>query len=190
MRATNGAGRQFATPSRPTLRGSSGLCLALLSGRGEDDDWLPEPDTQPDFSPARANNLTLSMESNRELLLTPDADFAALPESRWTSLLADAPTVAREMLTGGLDERPDATVVIQNVAAIMAGALRAHSASLVSEGISGLAQIWTVGDSDAMYPTRTPDFEASLWEITATELYALGGLAMIWERWSEARELV
>lgn len=129
------------------------------------------------------------MESNRDILLTPGAPVDRLPESRLSSLLSEAPAIAAEMLHGGADERPDAHVVIQNISAIMAEALHDHDTELFGEGLTSLGEIWRLGDAHAMYPTRTPDFEASLWELIATELYALGGLAVKLERWAELKEL-
>ena len=41
-----------------------------------------------------------------------------------------------------------------------------------------------------MYPNKTPDFEASLWEGITTELYALGALALRLGRYAEMRAIV
>lgn len=129
------------------------------------------------------------MQSNRDILLAPRPPLHELSVSRLSSLLSEAPAVAAEMLGGTAEERPDAHIVIQNASAITASALRDHNAQLFAEGVSSLSGIWTVGDAQAMYPTRTPDFEASLWELLAVELYALGGLAIKGERWAEIRIL-
>jgi hypothetical protein len=40
-----------------------------------------------------------------------------------------------------------------------------------------------------MYPLRTADFEASLWERIAIELYPLGALSIVNERFAMTREL-
>jgi hypothetical protein len=129
------------------------------------------------------------MESNRDILLNPSAALDDLPGSRLSSLLSDAPPLAEEMLRGAADERPDAHIVIQNVSAIASRALHEHNAELFSEAIASLREIWKVGNPRAMYPTTTPAFEASLWELIAAELYALGGLAVSLERWAAVHEL-
>jgi hypothetical protein len=131
--------------------------------------------------------------SNKELLLDPQMDNAALealPASRLLSLVADAPGVAAPMLAGDIDDQIDAQIVFKNVARVMAVALKQHDISLFSAGIESLEKIWSAGEYEALYPVRTPDFEASLWENLGVDLYALGGLAVSGERWQEVRELV
>jgi hypothetical protein len=129
------------------------------------------------------------MGSNRDILLNPNAALDELPESRLSSLLTDAPGVATEMLGAAAEERPDAHIVIQNISAIAGRALHDHNTRLCSEAIRSLAEIWKVGGAAAMYPTTTPAFEASLWELIVIELYALGGLAVSLERWAAVHEL-
>jgi hypothetical protein len=132
--------------------------------------------------------------SNEDILLDPRTGVGegldALPSSRLASLLSDAPPITKRLLAGGADESIDALGVIRAVTAIMAKALQDHDANLFSAGVQNMATIWSFGDPNAMYPIRTPDLEASLWERLGTALYALGGLAVRHERWKEMRELI
>lgn len=132
-------------------------------------------------------------DTNRDLLLEPTTgDGTAvdnLPTTRLDSLLADAPAVAKELLAGDVSDQADATLVLRSVAATMGRAVRDHDPARFNAGISAFAKIWRLGNPKAMYPIRTPDFEASLWERIVIELYALGALALLHERYAEAREL-
>jgi hypothetical protein len=131
--------------------------------------------------------------SNKDLLLDPQLTNAALeslPASRRISLVAEAPDVVAPMLAGDIDDRADAQIVVTNVARIMAVALRQHDLPLFVKGIESLKTIWSTGQYEALYPVRPPDFEASLWENLGINLYALGALAVVEERWLELRELV
>ncbi len=129
--------------------------------------------------------------TNRDLLLNPATSktLESVSRTRLVSLVADGPPLARELLSGGVDDRIDAQIVFSNLIAIMGHALREHDDELFSKGIAALASIWDLGDRMAMYPTITPDREASLWESLTIGLYALGGLAMRHERWAQIREV-
>jgi hypothetical protein len=130
--------------------------------------------------------------SNDDLLLNPSLkrnDFDSFSSTKRGSLLADAPALAARMLHGEVDDRIDASIIFNNVAQIMAIALRHHDAALFRQGVEGLVEIWKEGNFKALYPLTPPDFEASLWENLGINLYVLGGLAVASERWSEIREL-
>lgn len=101
----------------------------------------------------------------------------------------EGPALARELLTGEGEDRPDGQVVVDSLTAVMAEALRRDEADLLAGGVSALIKIWELGEREAMYPTVTPDFEASLWETILLTLYALGGLAVANGQWAAAREL-
>jgi hypothetical protein len=136
---------------------------------------------------------TLMDAPNKELLLNPrleNAALEALPASRLLSLVADAPDVVAPMLAGDIDDQADAQIAFTNVARAMALALKHHDSPLFVTGIESLETIWSSGQYEALYPVRTPDFEASLWENLGINLYALGGLAVAGERWLELGELV
>jgi hypothetical protein len=129
--------------------------------------------------------------SNRDILLNPAtaATLESFSRTRLASLVADSPPLARTLLSGDVDDRIDAQIVFNNLIAIMGHALREHDDERFSEGIAALASIWDLGDRVAMYPTITPDREASLWESLTIGLYALGGVALGHERWAQIREL-
>ena len=71
----------------------------------------------------------------------------------------------------------------------MVEALRRRTGHVFSRGIVTLRELWEIGSPDAMMVNVTPDFEASLWESLGIELYAIGGLAVLWGLWAQAREL-
>lgn len=129
--------------------------------------------------------------TNRDVLLDPGTSdiLGSVSRSRLVSLAADSPTLARELLSGDVGERIDAQIVFNNLIAIMGHALREHDDGLFSKGVAALVSIWDLGDRMAMYPTITPDHEASLWEALTIGLYALGSLAVRLERWAQIREL-
>jgi hypothetical protein len=133
------------------------------------------------------------MERTNEHILTDPtlatSELEALAATRLASLLADAPKVAAGILTGEVEERGDAEIVIKNVARVMDIALRNHDDSLFSQGVGSLVEMWTEGDFKALLPIRPPEFEASLWENLAINLYALGGLAVSGGQWPQVREL-
>ena len=130
--------------------------------------------------------------SNDDLLLSPDLkrdELVALPSTRRESLLVGAPALAGRLLEGEVDDRIDASIIFNNIAQIMALGLREHDEAMFRKGVDALVQIWKQGSFEALYPTTPPDFEASLWENLGINLYALGGLAVMSERWKEVREL-
>lgn len=132
--------------------------------------------------------------TNSDILLDParatEAGFDDFQPTRLSSLLSDAPAVAQELArSADATERPDAQIVYRNISAILARAIRDHDSGLFSEGIAAVREFWEMGDRTAMYPLRTPDFEASLWEVLTVELYALGGLGVCEGRWAEVREI-
>src|SRR4051794_11391751 len=106
--------------------------------------------------------------TNEEILLDPkiaDAvqDLGSYADSRLASILTDAPRIAADLLANP-DDSSEALLVYRGVGSVMAEAIRRHNSNLFREGIDGLRAIWELGDRAAMYPLKTPDFEASLWE--------------------------
>ncbi len=128
-------------------------------------------------------------DTNRELLVDPKlgASIAsgALPVTRLSSMLSEAPRLAGELLPGGGDDQSDLLTLVESVSAIASYALLSHDAQLFAEAVATFAEIWRLGNRDAMLPLVTPDPEASLWENLAIHLYALGGLAVRVERWED-----
>lgn len=130
--------------------------------------------------------------TNDDLLLDDALASAAiegLPPARMTSLVSDAPRLAADLLGGDIEDQADASIIINNIAQIMAIGLQHHDTALFSNGIEALVEIWKQGSYEALYPLQPPNFEASLWERLGITLYALGGLAVAGERWEEVREL-
>jgi hypothetical protein len=132
--------------------------------------------------------------SNHDILVDPATEdresLDGIVNTRLASLLDDAPSVARSLLDGEVENRIDALAVIKNVSAITAKAIRDHNEPLFTQGIETLEAIWRVGNPDAMLPVTTPAREASLWESITLELYALGGLLVRYERWHHLPSLV
>jgi hypothetical protein len=131
-------------------------------------------------------------ESDKDILLDPrlsSGALEALPGDRLLSLVEAAPDVVAPLLAGDISDRADAQIAFTNVARVMALALKHHDSALFAKGVEALTRIWSTGDYKALYPLRTPDFEASLWENLGINLYALGALAVTRERWPEVREL-
>jgi hypothetical protein len=128
-------------------------------------------------------------ESNRDVLLDPHRRFADLPATRLASLLEDGPAVLESVLAGPPEERADGGLVIANLGTVTAEALRRHDEPLFDAGLSAFSDCWKLGQPEAMYPLRTPDFEASLWESIVLQLYALGAVAVEEERWAAIRPL-
>ena len=132
-------------------------------------------------------------DSNRDILLDARSDardrFADIPASQLESLVGTAPELLREMLACPPEERVDGGLVIVSLGAAVAQALRRHDAPLFERGLEAFADCWRLGSPDAMYPLRTPDFEASLWESVVLQLYALGAVAVEEERWEATRQL-
>jgi len=132
-------------------------------------------------------------ESNRDILLDPHSgtreELTSFPQTRLSSVVADASQVVAELLAGAGDDQADALLVLSTVGAVGAVGLARHDRQLVSDAISSMVEIWGLGDPRAMRPNRTPDREATLWENLAINLYALGALAVEEERWPELREL-
>lgn len=130
--------------------------------------------------------------SNRDLLLDPAVGkregLPSLSSLQLASMLDEAPALAQEMLVDP-DEQTDALLVYRAVSAVLAESLLRADAPLFSRGVSRLLAIYRLGDFSADLRTRTPDFEASLWESIAIELFALGGLAVAREMWPQVREL-
>lgn len=146
-------------------------------------------------SGAHSRTLTTVMvmdQSNDDLLLNPSLlrdDLSALPSTRRESLLVDAPALAGRLLASEADDRIDASIIFNSIAKIMALGLREHDEAIFGKGVAALVEIWKEGSFEALYPTTPPDFEASLWENLGINLYALGGLAVVGERWGRVREL-
>lgn len=131
-------------------------------------------------------------KGNNDLLLLPrlkPEELGNLPPSHRSSLLSDAPSLAARLLGADIGERPDASIVINNVSQIAATALQQHEAALFSNGVEALVGIWKEGNYEALYPVEPPNFEASLWEGLGVNLYALGGFTVFAERWLELRQL-
>jgi len=128
---------------------------------------------------------------NRETLLDPATARRVrdLRRDQLAGLISASHGVAQEQLAGTAEDRVDAQVVVQNLVAIIDHAMVASDDELFTAGIEAARQIWDIGDRAAMYRSRTPDFEASLWEGLAIELYALGGIAVRHERWAQLRTL-
>jgi hypothetical protein len=103
--------------------------------------------------------------------------------------LEQAPRIAERTLNGDPDEQLDAVLVYRSVAAIMVEALRRRVDHVFSRGAVTLAELWEIGNRDAMLFNVTPDFEATLWESIGILLYAVGALAVHWELWPQVREI-
>jgi len=130
------------------------------------------------------------VSSNKDLLLNPDtASSLDSLASRLPGLVADSFPVARDQLAGDIDDQIDAQIVIRNLMGIIGRAILLSDRQLFDGGIQAAVAIWDLGDRAAMYSTRTPSFEASLWEGMGVELYTLGGLAVRYEKWAELRAL-
>jgi hypothetical protein len=139
-----------------------------------------------------ATKVTAMDQSNDDLLLNASLkrdDVVALSSTSRESLLVDAPTLAARLLEGEADDRIDASIIFNNIAQVMALALRDHDEAMFRKGVGAFVEIWKQGSFEALYPITPPDFEASLWENLGIDLYALGGLAVMSERWGEVREL-
>ena len=129
--------------------------------------------------------------SSHNILLDPStaAHLDRFSRDELVGVTVESSAIASEQLAGTGEDRVDVQVVIRNLFAIIGHATVGRDTELFTQGIEAAVQIWDLGDRSAMYSTRTPDFEASLWEGLAIELYALGGLAVQHECWAELRTL-
>jgi len=118
------------------------------------------------------------------------AAIVSTPRGVLLAALANAPKVARELLTSqDPGDQADASVVYRSVSSILARGILDRDDQLFDAGIASALEIYRIGDFSVSLRSKPPDLEASLWESLVIELFALGGLAVAEEAWQRVRGL-